>query len=802
MSHEQLRQPASQIPVPTTFSLNLKSPSVQLDTANSKVETGCALCGLPISGGLTRSLSHGVTGIFNGEELAFCCYGCRHIYEIVAPDLAQGIDLRQAMGRCGLDLNAPCCRGVIQGDPAEEAANTLSRLMLNAFLAMMVMVLSLALYSDFFFADTGPGGWGESGQSVRSILQVITMLFATPAVLLLALPILEDAIFTWQVYRRLTTSALIAVGSLAAYGLSVYATFTGQGHTYFETAVMTLLLVTLGRWLDARTQVEGNKALNELLAQSPVEASLIVADGQDSRVPVEQLRVGQRVRVRPGENFAVDGLVISGEGSVNEASITGEANPAYKGPGHTVYAGTTNLDGSFVVEATEVGEERVMGKLIRLLEEARLHRTPIERLADRVAGYFTPIVIVLASITFIIWTWQASLEQGLLTALAVLLIACPCALGIATPLAIWSALGRAATKGVLIRDSLTLEKLSRIRRVFFDKTGTLSSGQPTVAEVVVNKQQLPTGIGVEMSRAAVGGRPSSLNSMTAPALVESFTPAELLQVAASLEHNSEHPIAQAIQAAAAAKDISLLPVENFRAKPGLGISGQVDGQKVFVGSWRLIEQEGLVLSGELKRERQRLEQGGMTVVHVGGTGTVWGLLGLAETIRASAPSTLAEMEGKGLTVKVLTGDSQAVGLALSQRLGVAVESELLPHDKVEVIEQAEAEGPVMMVGDGLNDAPALARASVGIALGCGADVTREAADVSLLGNDLTQITWTLRLARRTYRTIGWNLAWAFVYNVVGIGLAMAGVLHPVLAAAAMVISSALVVGNSLRIYRF
>jgi heavy metal translocating P-type ATPase len=562
---------------------------------------------------------------------------------------------------------------------------------------------------------------------------------------------------------------LIAVGSLAAYGLSVYATFTGAGHTYFETATMTLLLVTLGRWLDARTQVEGDKALDKLLARTPTEASLITLDGQEIRTPVEKLRVGDRIRVRPGENLAVDGQVITGEGSLNEASITGESAPAYKGPGHKVYAGTANLDGSLIVETTHVGDERVMGKLVRLLEEARLQRAPIEKLADRVAAYFAPTIILLAAGTFVYWSWQVGFEWGLLTGLAVLLIACPCALGIATPLAIWAALGRAAQKGVLIRDSLTLEKLSHIRRIFLDKTGTLTTGQSALTEII----------------------PGDRNS----------TPA-LLQIAASLEHGSEHPLARSIQAAAQSQDLPLLPVEKFRAMPGLGVSGYVAGQEVFVGSWRLVEQQELTLSGALQRERQRLEQAGLTVVHISWEGKVQGLLGLAEEIRATARPAIAEMQHQGLAIQVLTGDSAAAGTALSQHLNVAVQSELLPHDKVQAIESAEADGPGAMLGDGLNDAPALARASVGIALGCGTDVTREAADISLLGNDLTQVTWITALARRTYRTIGWNLAWAFAYNVIGVGLAMTGMLHPVLAAAAMVVSSALVVGNSLRILKF
>ena len=649
--------------------------------------------------------------------------------------------------------------------------------MLNAFLAMMVMVLSLALYSDFFYAE-----WGEAGQGIRSILQTITMLFATPAVLLLALPILEDAIFTFQTYRRLTTSALIAVGSLAAYGLSVYATFTSNGHTYFETAVMTLLLVTLGRWLDARTQVEGNKALDNLLARTPAEASLILPSGQEVRTPVEQLSVGDHIQVRPGENFAVDGCILSGEGSVNEASITGESTPAYKGPNYTVYAGTTNLDGSFVIEATQVGDERIMGKLVRLLEEARLKRAPIEQLADRVAAYFAPIVMVLALGTLVYWTWQVSLETGLLTGLAVLLIACPCALGIATPLTIWAALGRAAQKGVLIRDSLTLEKLSHVRRVFFDKTGTLTTGQSRLVEVI------PANVSVPALQESVDGRQSAVSS--------------LLQIAASLEHGSEHPLAQSIQAAAQTKNLPMLPVEKFRAMPGLGVSGYIEGHETFVGSWRLVEQQGLVLSDKLRHERHRLEQTGLTVVHIGWAGQVQGLLGFAEEIRPSAQPALAEMKRRRITPEVLTGDSLAAGNALSKRLQVLVQSELLPQDKVNAIENVIGNGSIAMVGDGLNDAPALARASVGIALGCGTDVTREAADISLLGNDLTQVTWTMALAQRAYRTIGWNLTWAFAYNVIGVCFAMAGLLHPLIAAVAMVVSSALVVGNSLRILKF
>lgn len=724
-------------------------------TPTSGPETGCALCGLPAR--------RRILATFHQEALTFCCYGCRHIYAIIWPDLAQGLDVRRAMGKAGLDLHSPCCRGVLHGDPAVEAANTLSRLMLNAFLAMMVMALSFALYSDFFFAD-----WGESGQGVRLMLQAIIMLFATPAVLFLALPILEDAIFTFQVSRRLTTSALIAVGSLAAYSLSVYATFTGHGQIYFETATMTLLLVTLGRWLDATTQVEGNRALEQLLARTPVEVSMLTAVGEETRSPVEAVQVGDRLRVRPGEHFAADGQVLSGEGSVDEASITGESTPAYKGLGDMVYAGTLNLDGSFVMQATQVGDERVMGKLVQLLEEARLKRAPIEQLADRVAGHFTPTVMLLALGTGVFWTWHDGFAAGLYTSLAVLLIACPCALGVSTPLTLWAALGRAAQKGVLIRDSLTLEKLSHVRQLFLDKTGTLTTGQAMLQEIVCH----------------------------------GTTDTTLLRLAAALEHGSEHPLARAIEVAAQARHLSPLPVEYFRALPGIGVVGTVAGQQISVGSWRLVQQQALQLAEPLQQARERLEHAGCTVVYVGWDHQVQGLLGFAEALRATAPPALSTLRQQGVQVQVLTGDSAAAAGALRQRLDVAVRSELLPHDKVSAIDMAEQDGPVAMVGDGLNDAPALARASIGMALGCGTDITREAADIRLVGNDLTQVPWLLALARRTYRTIRWNLAWAFLYNVLGIGLAMTGWLHPVIAATAMVLSSALVVSNALRMRQF
>ncbi|MCB0190181.1 MAG: cation-translocating P-type ATPase, partial [Caldilineaceae bacterium] len=499
-------------------------------------------------------------------------------------------------------------------------------------------------------------------------------------------------------------------------------------------------------------------------------------------VAIEQIAVGDQLRVRPGENFAVDGVVLQGEGSVNEASITGESTPAYKSVGDMVYAGTINLDGGFVVEVTHIGEDRVMGKLVRLLDEARLYRAPIERLADRIAGYFVPTVFLIATITFVFWSWQAGFERGLLNGLAVVLIACPCALGIATPLTVWIGLSNAAKRGILIRNSFTLERLSQLRRIFFDKTGTLTTGERELIALC----------------AASKADSSDQEEHIAARPIEERT---LLQLVASVEQPSEHPLARSLVAAAYAQSIPLLPVDHFQNRPGLGVTGQVAGRNVLIGNRRLLAQEGLALSPRLQQERTRLEENGSTVLFVAWSGAVQGLLALQESLRAAAVEVVHLLAEQGVTIDVLTGDSVVAGAALAERLQVTVHAELLPTDKVEIVAQAEASGPIAMVGDGLNDAPALARATVGIALGCGADVTREAADVSLLGTDLQQIPWLLRLARRTYRTIQWNLLWAFIYNLIGIALAAAGLLHPLFAAVAMVLSSALVVGNALRLRR-
>lgn len=715
----------------------------------------CDLCGLPAK----RAID---TVDAQGHPRHFCCYGCRYIYDALVDESGSPPTPRQ-IAQAGYVSH--CCNGPLRGEPHEEAAEILSRLTFNAFLGAMVMVMSFVLHSDYFFQ------WESttSADSARAMFQIISLVFALPAMVMLGLPILEDALYVLQVQRRLTANALITIGAFSAFAVSMIATITGSGDTYYETAVMTLVLVTAGRYLDAYTQVEGEKALEELIARTPDTARVITEAGGEKVIAAEMVALGQHIKVIPGERFPIDGRILLGTGEVDEATITGEALPRAKALGDMVYAGTINLNGGFILETTAVGEDRVVGRLVKLLEEARVQRAPIERLADQIAAWFVPLTIMLGLGAFVYWSIAVDPLRGLFVGLSVLLIACPCALGIATPLTIWASLGQAAKAGVVIRDSTVLERLSRIRQVYFDKTGTLTTGAMQLSELVMR-----------------GGDEAALDA--------------LLARLAALESNSEHPIGQAVVREATRRGLNLPSIAEFRAIPGHGIRGTfADGTVVIAGSQRLMQQEGLNIPANMQTTADQLAANGQPLVYVGENGIVRLLLGFSETLRPEVEPTLQQLQAAGLRVAVLTGDTRVAGEALSRTLQIPVYSGLLPHEKVAQVEQGLAAMPLVMVGDGINDAPALARASVGIAMGTGADVTREAADVSLLGTDLRLVAWLLDLARQTYRRIAMNLGWAFVYNVIGIGLALMGYLHPVMAAGAMVLSNVIVVSNAMRV---
>ncbi|MFN8456387.1 MAG: heavy metal translocating P-type ATPase [Anaerolineae bacterium] len=668
---------------------------------------------------------------------------------------------------------ADCCITIEDLDAAsDESWAIANRLAVGVMLGMMVMLISLALYTEFVRVELlGLAQQVDSGDLF--FFKLVMFLAATPTVALLGWPIARSS---WRALhqRRLSSDSLILLGSVSAYVLSVYSLATG-GEVYFDTATVILLLVTVGHFLEIRAQIKSSQALQALLEQAPGEAT-IIREGREIRIAAELVTLGETVIVRPGEAFPVDGEVMQGEGSVNEANITGEARPVFKEKGQPVYSGTVSLDGYFVLRASGVGEDRVIARLIRLLTEARRHRAPIQRLADQAATFFVPSAILLGLLTFLFWSWQVGPEAGLLRGLAVLLIACPCTLGIATPLAIWAGLHRAAVEGILIRHGEALEKLSRVRHFFFDKTGTLTRGTLSFNQIVLD-----------------------------PAVEPALTEAELLVWAAGLESASEHPLGRTIVAEAHRRGLALPAVEQVSISPGLGLQGRLMGLEspLAVGSARLMARLGWPLPDSLQAIKAELEAAGQTVICCGLGGQVQGLIGLTETVRSEAAQMLAALDQAGLLLTVLTGDSHSAGQALAQRLAVPVSSQLLPQDKVAQLKAARQNGrAVAMVGDGLNDAPALAAADVGIALGCGVDVTRETADISLIGEDLGKVVWAWRLAQATYRRIRWNLVWAFFYNSIGVALAMLGLLHPILSALAMVLSNLMVVGNSMSLYRF
>ncbi len=664
-----------------------------------------------------------------------------------------------------------CCIDLDQTDLDNEAWKILTRLAWGILFSMDTMMMSFFLYYDWARALIFGGGTTIPAGIVL-LFKILMLLGSTLTMFVLVPPILLSS---WQGLRerRISTDTLIAIGSLSGYFASLYS-FAQGGDVYFDTATTILVFVTAGHYLELNARARGSESLERLLTRAP-DIACVIRDGEEKEVPASTIKLNETVIVRPGSMIPVDAVVTSGSGSVNEASITGEADLVFKESGDTVYSGTVNMDGRLTLRATGVGEERVMAKLVRLLREALSRRAPVQRLADRVSAIFVPLTVLSALAAFVFWSLNVDSSQGLLVALAVLLIACPCALGVATPLAIWAGMGRAAEGGVLIRSAEALEKLANVKAVFFDKTGTLTKGTLKLNEIVA-----ADGITEEM----------------------------IVSLAASLESASEHSLGRAVIAYALKNNIATHPVKNFKAYAGLGVEGVLQTSEVLktsevfgtVGSSRFMNR--LNIANPLCEQKEKLESQGRTVVCVAWEGEVRGLLGFSEAVRPESLSVVRELITDGIIVEALTGDDRSAADALARQLNICVHANLLPEDKQMLIVGARTKyGTVAMVGDGLNDAPALARADVGIALGCGVDVTRETADVSFIGSDLRHVAWTIHLARETYKTIRGNLWWAFFYNIIGIALAMFGVLHPIVSAIAMVVSNLFVVGNSLRLAR-
>ena len=572
--------------------------------------------------------------------------------------------------------------------------------------------------------------------------------------------------------RNLTANmdTLIAMGTLAAFTFSTYQVLFAGHHSdhYFDTAALVIAFLLLGRWFEARAKSRAGSAIRALLELGAKDARVVdPASGEETLVPVGAVTIGQLVRVRPGEKVPVDGQVVDGRSAVDESMLTGESVPVDKQPGDEVAGATINTEGVLTVRTTAVGGDTALARIVRLVEDAQGTKAPVQRLADRTAGIFVPIVLAIAAATFLGWTvFAGDANEGLVAAIAVLIIACPCALGLATPTAIMVGTGRGASLGVLIKGGEVLERSQKIDTVVFDKTGTLTQGRMTLTDVVPAAGQ---------------------------------DEAELRALAAAAEAGSEHPVGRAIvegQTHPAATD--------FRSTPGRGVVATVEGRTVHVGSRRLLGDAGLTVGDDLRKALDDLEAQGRTAVLAGWDGAARGVLAVADTVRPEARAVVDELRSLGVDVAMITGDNARTAAAIADGLGITtVRAEVLPEDKVAEVRALQAEGKVVaMVGDGVNDAPALVQADLGIAIGSGTDVAIESSDITLLSADLHGVPRAIALSRRTFRTILQNLGWAFGYNVAAIPLAALGRLDPVIAGAAMAFSSVSVVTNSLRLYRF
>ena len=678
---------------------------------------------------------------------------------------------------CGMALEPRTVS--LEDQPNPELVDMTRRFWISAALSLPLFILAMS--------DMLPGQPLQHIASPRS-LTWIQFVLATPVVIWGGWPFFERG---WQsiVNRSLNMFTLIAIGVGAAYMYSVVATmFPGifpesfYGHSgtvavYFEAAAIITTLVLLGQVLELRARSQTSSAIKALLGLSPKTARLMHDDGKEEDVPLDRVKVGDRLRVRPGEKVPVDGVVLEGATSIDESMVTGESIPVEKSKGSKVTGGTINGTGSIVMQAQRVGSETLLAQIVRMVSEAQRTRAPIQRLADIVSAYFVFAVLVVAMATFAVWALlgpEPRMAYAIVNAVAVLIIACPCALGLATPMSIMVGVGRGATEGVLIKNAEALEILEKMDTLVVDKTGTLTEGKPQLSEVV-------TVAGTDRK--------------------------EILRLAASIERASEHPLAAAIIGAAEKEEVLLSPVEDFRSLTGKGVIGNVDGHSVALGNLALLQELGND-PGPLLARAEELRREGHTVMFVAIDNRAAGLVAVSDPIKQSTHEAIEVLHRESIRIVMLTGDSRTTAEAVARRLGIdRVEAEVLPEQKAEVIKRLQSEGRVVgMAGDGVNDAPALAQAHVGIAMGTGTDVAIESAHIALVKGDLRGIAKARRLSRATMRNIRQNLFFAFVYNVMGVPIA-AGALYPffgillspIIASAAMTFSSVSVIANALRL---
>ncbi|MEI9994999.1 MAG: heavy metal translocating P-type ATPase [Rhizomicrobium sp.] len=753
------------------------------------------VCGMTVD---PATAKHSV--VWNGETHYFCSAACRAKFE-AAPDVyvrktpaaahASSPAASEAIYTCPMHPqirhkgpgHCPICGMALE--PLVVTAQSGPDPELRDMTRRFWIALALAL--PVFLLEMGGHLFGMPDARAARLSTWIQFALSTPVVLWAGWPFFLRG---WQslANRSLNMFTLIALGIGAAYGYSVVATLApqifppalkmdGMVPAYFEAAAVITVLVLLGQVLELRARAGTSGAIRALLHLAPPRARRLAADGSEQDVALEEVQVGDRLRVRPGERVPVDGAVLEGASAVDESMVTGESLPVEKTAGAKLIGGTVNGGGALVMRAEKIGADTVLARIVAMVSEAQRSRAPIQRLADQVSAWFVPAVIAVAVVAFSAWFFAGpapALSNAIVAAVSVVIIACPCALGLATPMSIMVGVGKGAGAGVLIKDAQALERFEKVDTLVVDKTGTLTEGRPRVIAVVA---------------------------------AEGFDDGEVLALAAALERSSEHPLGTAIVAAADARGAARFDAEDFQSVAGKGIGGVVGGRRVLVGTAQLLTDAG-VDSGPLAARAEALRQDGATAMFVGVDGKAAAVLAIADPIKATTPAALAQLRADGIRIVMLTGDNPTTAQAVAAKLGIAeVEAGILPDGKNAVVRRLRAEGRVVaMAGDGVNDAPALAAADIGVAMGTGTDVAMESAGVTLVKGDLAGIARARKLSRATMRNIRQNLVLAFIYNVIGIPIA-AGALYPVfglllspvIAAAAMSLSSVSVIGNALRL---
>ena len=680
--------------------------------------------------------------------------------------------------KCGMALESLAIP--LEDEDTSEYDDMWRRFIFSAILSIPLVIIAMR--------EMLPGGQIIESLALPKTLGWIELVLATPVVIWAGWPFYVRGVQSF-INKSLNMFTLIGLGVSMAYGYSLVAVLfpdifpvamraeDGSVGVYFEAAAVIVTLILLGQVMELRARSQTGAAIKALLGLSPKTARKVNTDGSEEDIPLDQVKVGDQLRIRPGEKVPVDGIVLEGSSSIDESMISGEPIPVSKHPGDKLIGATVNATGSLIMEAEKVGSETLLARIVQMVAEAQRSRAPIQKLADQVAGYFVPAVITIAVLAFIIWFFvgpEPQLAYALIAAVSVLIIACPCALGLATPMSIMVATGKGAGLGVLFKNAEAVETLRKINTLVVDKTGTLTLGKPRLTGVIPAPE---------------------------------FTEQRLLSLAASLEKGSEHPLAAALVEGAQERDLSLVDAKDFISHTGKGVSGQVEGSEVLLGNGRLLE-DFSINPGDLAIQAEELRNQGQTVMFVAVAGQIAGILAVSDPIKETTPEAIKQLHAEGIKVVMLTGDNRATAEAVGAKLGIdEIVAEVLPDEKAVAVKKFQAMGEfVAMAGDGINDAPALAQAEVGIAMGTGTDVAMESAGVTLVKGDLTGIIRAHKLSRATMANIRQNLFFAFIYNSFGVPLA-AGILYPffgillspVIAAAAMSLSSVSVISNALRL---